>query len=449
MRNTLDFEHVLTPAGVLSDCRLRVDANGMVQSLETGTDGSVYDGFFAVPGMPNAHSHAFQRALTGYGEAKLGSDSFWSWRDAMYRLANRVMPDDLIAISSRAYADMLLAGFTSVGEFHYLHHWPDGKPTFAMAEAVLEAAQSCGMRLVMLPVFYQQGGFDQAPLPEQRRFVHRHLDDYVHLLQRLKRVPTGIAPHSIRAVEPGQLRELVQAASQVLDNDFPIHIHIAEQTAEVNECISTYGRTPIWLLADSVNLDPRWNFVHATHAEDAELQLMVQSGVNAVLCLLTEAYLGDGIFPARKYLTMGGGFAIGSDSNTRIDAISELRWLEYGQRLTNQGRSQLGNKKGVGEFLWSTAAAGGARSLKQPVGEISVGHYADLVVLDQHCPALSGASPEQLLDAWLVGGDKSAIQSVYVGGVKRVDNGELIDAPRHMHKFPSVVKKLMDACNYT
>lgn len=442
MPNTLDFEYVLTPTGVRRDCRIRIDGHGVIQSVEQSA-GRSYDGFMAVPGMTNAHSHAFQRALTGYGELKTGNDSFWSWREAMYRLAANIMPDDMTVIAGRAYSDMLLAGFTSVAEFHYLHHWPDGKPTFAMSEAVIEAAQVTGIRLTMLPVLYQRGGFDNRTSLEQRRFIHKSLDEYLYLLSRLKRVARGIAPHSLRAVDPDTLRVLVEGAEDILGDDFPIHIHISEQQREVDECLAAHARTPIWLLADSTDLDQRWNLIHATHAQQSELQLLAELGLVVVLCPLTEAYLGDGIFPAAKFMGMQGRCAIGSDSNTRIDALSELRWLEYGQRLLNQGRAQLGSEFSMGGALWSHTVAQGARALRQPVAGIEAGNHADIVVLNPGDSPLSGAAPENLLDAWLVGGDRSAISNVYVGGQLRVQEGELVAPPALLDRFSKTVTNLM------
>ncbi len=441
MPNTLDFHYALTPSGIMPNCRLTLDSSGRIQNVSSSSEPSK-DGYFAIPGMPNAHSHAFQRALVGFGEQKGGQDSFWSWRESMYRVANNMMPDDLAVVASRAYDDMLLAGFTSVAEFHYLHHWPDGKPTFAMAEAILDAAQSSGVRLLFLPVLYQRGGFDEAFHAGQKRFVHQKLDDYLQLLQRLKHVETGVAPHSLRAVDAVLFKPLLDGAQDILGADFPVHIHISEQVKEVQDCIATHSRTPIWYLSDSVALDGRWNLVHATHATRDELALIQSVGANIVLCPLTEAYLGDGIFDAVDYFSQGGRPAIGSDSNARIDAISELRWLEYGQRLKNQGRAQLGDGNGVGARLWLSAVEGGAKALGLPVSGIAQGQYADLVVLDPDYAALQGAQASNLMDAWLVAGDRQGIDSVYVAGQKKVDQGRLIRPSAKAAIFSETVKRL-------
>ena len=425
----------------MPNCRLTLDTSGRIQSIASSTE-SAKDGFFALPGMPNAHSHAFQRAMAGFGEQKRGQDSFWSWRDSMYRVANNMMPDDLTVVASRAYDDMLLAGFTSVAEFHYLHHWPDGKPTFAMAEAILEAAQSSGIRLLFLPVLYQRGGFETDSQPLQKRFVHKKVDDYLQLIQRLKHVATGIAPHSLRAVDAATLSTVLEGAEDILGSDFPIHIHISEQTREVEDCLRVHARTPIWFLSDSVSLDGRWNLIHATHATRDELTLVQSMGANIVLCPLTEAYLGDGIFDAVSFFSLGGQPAIGSDSNARIDAMSELRWLEYGQRLKHQGRAQLGDQDGVGARLWLAAVAGGAKSLGLPVAGIAEGQYADLVVLDPDHPTLQGTAPANLMDAWLVAGDRTAIHSVYVAGHKKVQQGELLRPAPRATEFAATVTRL-------
>jgi len=424
MSHSLRFQHILTPRGMERHKRLVVDKQGLITAVEddAGPHAGPFDGWLALPGMPNAHSHCFQRALVGHGECASGSDSFWSWREAMYGLARDMSPEQLRAVAARAYADMLRGGFTSVAEFHYLHHRVDGSRGPEMAQAVIEAAGEAGIRLVMLPVLYQQGGFDQPASVRQQRFIHQRIDDYLTLLESIGPVPAGIAPHSLRAVSTTALVGLLAGADALLPAGYPKHIHIAEQLREVEECVEATGARPIELLAQAVKLDASWNLVHATHASDAELALMADADVTAVLCPLTEAYLGDGIFSAREYLRLGGRIAIGSDSNVRIDAVEELRLLEYGQRLTLGRRACLATSEGLGIPLWRLAALGGAAAVAQDVGEIRVGAYADLVVLDPAASPLAGLPAANALDGLLTAGSGESISATYVGG-RRVVNG--------------------------
>lgn len=439
MLRKLSFEYVLTPAGIERGRRLVIDAAGVIASVESATTGP-WDGKLALPGMPNAHSHAFQRALVGVPESR-ATDSFWSWRNAMYAMANAIEPEDLRIIAARAFDDMLRAGFTSVGEFHYLHHRRNGTRDAEMALALQAAARETGIRMTLLPVLYQQGGFGQPPLPEQSRFVHETLDDFARLLEQVRHEPCGVAPHSLRAVALEELPKLVALADELLGQDCPIHIHVSEQIREVAECRAAYGRPPIQCLADSIDLDARWSLVHATHAEAAEMDIIHARHPNIVLCPLTEAYLGDGLFPLPEFSARGGTFAIGSDSNARIDAVEELRLAEYGQRLATRSRSVLSGASGLGMTLWRAAANAGARSLGYQGGAIVAGAVADLVVLDLDNSLFGGVAPEHVLDAWLIGGSAGEIAAVYVGGERRVDHGA-IDRHLDSARFAATMRRL-------
>ncbi|MDE2273996.1 MAG: formimidoylglutamate deiminase [Gammaproteobacteria bacterium] len=440
MPTRLSFNYLLTPDGLRADQTLVVDSDGIIEAIESGGKGA--HGFFAVPGMPNAHSHAFQRALSGFGERARGQDSFWSWREAMYRLAARITPEDLLVIARQAFREMLRAGFTSVAEFHYLHHLSDGRSGPQMAQAVIEAARAAGIHLVLLPVFYQQGGFNTPPAECQRRFVHASIEDYCRLLQELRGVPLGIAPHSLRAVALQTLAQLLVQADAAIGSRRPIHIHISEQRREVEECQAAFGRTPIDLLAHTVQLDARWNLVHATHASAAERAHIVQRGATVVLCPLTEAGLGDGLFAAEEYACAGGRFAIGSDSNCRIDAVEELRLLEYGQRLRREQRARLANADGLGAVLWQQACRAGARALGEPLGELAPGKRADLVVLDEQAAPWLGHGPDTLLDALIVGGSRADLAAVYVGGRRAVDHGASAGEDADAREFAATVARL-------
>ncbi len=423
MNSILRFQHILTPGGLESHKRLEIDGNGVIVAIED-EPGSRFDGWLALPGMPNAHSHCFQRGMIGLGEAAAGEDSFWSWRQAMYRLASAISPEELAKVAARAFADMLAAGFTSVAEFHYLHHLADGAPGTEMARAVAEGAQRAGIRLLVLPVFYQSAGFGEPPGPRQGRFVHGCLDDYLRLLEALDDLSLGIAPHSIRAVAPEAITELETGARSVLGEEFPRHIHIAEQRAEVAGCLDRYGVTPVELLHEHVGLDGRWSLVHATHATPGEIELIGRCGAVTVVCPLTEAYLGDGLLDAVSLAAEGGRIAIGSDSNVRIDAVEELRLLEYGQRLRFERRACLATADGLGRPLWSATARSGAAAMMMPVGELRTGAFADLVVLNESSRVLSALAGDEAMDALITGGDAREFADVYVGGRRRVSSGE-------------------------
>lgn len=436
MSRELSFEHIVTPAGIERHRRLHIDGTGRISAIEAADPGGAFDGWLALPGMPSAHSHAFQRGLAGYGEAARGGDSFWSWREAMYRLAAGLDADALYALSWRAYRDMLASGFTSVAEFHYLHRRADGERATELVEAVIRAASDAGIRLAFIPVFYQRGGFDAPAAPGQARFLHRDVEDFLTLVAMYREHCAGVAAHSLRAVPPGMLADMVLGAQELLGAERPVHIHIAEQPAEVEACLETTGRRPVQLLADTVELGPAWSLVHATHADAAERALIIASGATVVLCPLTEAYLGDGLFPAAEFAASGGRLALGSDSNVRIDAVEELRWLEYGQRLRTGRRGCFADSDGLGASLWRRLAAGGAAALGAPVGTIEPGAYADLVTLEMANPVFAGAEgPAAALDALVTAGDGRCIDQAWVGGQRL--------APQEEGDFGGAVRRIL------
>jgi formimidoylglutamate deiminase len=417
MKSELRFEHILLPRGLERHRRVVVDAAGFITAVEPCAPEGPFDGWLALPGMPNAHSHAFQRALAGRGERAAGEDSFWSWREAMYALAGAVTAEELHVIARRAYADMLAAGYTSVAEFHYLHHGPDGSRGAECAAAVMEAAASAGIRLALFPVFYARGGFGRSASPRQARFIHRTLEEFAVFVAALPEAPAGLAAHSLRAVPPECLADLAALADEAAGPGAPIHIHIAEQPAEVEECLAATGMRPIECLARHVALGPRWMLVHATHADAAERALVAEAGATVVLCPLTEAYLGDGLFPAAEFVGEGGRIAVGSDSNVRIDAVEELRWLEYGQRLATGRRACLADEGGLGDPLWRRAAAGGAAAVGAPVGHLAPGFFADLVSVDPGAAVFEGLEgPAEVLDAMVTSGDARCLAGAWVGG---------------------------------
>ncbi|MDE2879567.1 formimidoylglutamate deiminase [Candidatus Palauibacter soopunensis] len=436
---TLRFRAIMGPGGLERDRSIEIAPDGTILAIRAvRAAGAAYDGGLAVPGMPNAHSHIFQCALAGFGEAARGDDSFWSWRRAMYRLAGSITPEQLFDVARHGYARMLRAGFTHVVEFHYLHHDPDGARGPRTTRAVLAAAEEVGLPMSLLPVYYRTAGFDgAAPHAGQQRFAHGSVDEFMAAVEALGPAVAGVAPHSLRAVPADDLVELVAGVDATLGPAAPLHIHISEQELEVEECLAARGRTPVDLLADTVELGPRWSLVHATHATEAERTRLRSAGARVVLCPITEAHLGDGIFPAREHFLAGGAAAAGSDANVRISAIEEARQLEYGQRLRDRRRARLATEAGAGPVVWSWLAEGGGEAaVTRPgptdgtgarlrLGRIEPGYRADFVVLGREGPNTLGHDWETLMDAWLVGGDRRDIEAVYVGGERRVERGSM------------------------
>jgi len=439
--HSLTFRAILGPKGFETDRTIEIGPDGRIVRIIPGAP--PYDGFIAIPGMTNAHSHVFQRALAGRGEAAYGEESFWTWREAMYRLANVITPEQLYAIACYTYAEMVCNGFTHVVEFHYLHHQSGGGRSSAMTDAVVTAAKDIGLPLTLLPVYYRTSGFDGAPASfEQQRFAHDSVEDFLLTLEAMSDVANGIAPHSLRAVPPEDLAPLVEGAEAILGESVPIHIHVSEQMREVLECREHFGRTPIELLGDMVPIGPRWNLVHATHATDAERTVIREADANVVLCPLTEAYLGDGIFRAHEHFHATGFAAIGSDCNVRVSPVDEVRQLEYGQRLRDQKRARLATEQGVGVPVWSWLVDGGRRAAGYGTAALSCGSRADLVVLDEEGPTICGQELEVALDAWIVGGDVRDIASVYVAGQRRVEKGVLNGEPDIKTAFAAAMRAI-------
>jgi formimidoylglutamate deiminase len=407
-------------------------------------------GQWVLPGMPNLHSHAFQRAMAGLAERKgRVDDSFWSWRETMYAFAARIGPDELQAIAAQLYVEMLKAGYTRVCEFHYLHHQPDGTPYAqpeAMSLALIEAAREAGIGLTLLPVLYISGGFDGRALSaRQRRFGHA-VDAYLRLLESLRGqqgddLRVGIALHSLRAVPEAALREVL---SSELAQSEPIHIHIAEQVGEVQDCLATRGARPVEWLFDHAGVDARWCLVHATHLTEAETVQLARSGAVAGLCPTTEANLGDGLFPLAAYRDAGGTLGIGSDSHISISPVEELRWLEYGQRLSTRHRNIAARHEGesVGETLWRAALRGGTQASGLPVGALQPGARADLIVLDDSSPLLAARDERAVLDSFLFAGNTPLVRDVMVGGRWQVRGFQHRDEARIAARYRATVAAL-------
>ena len=376
-----------------------------------------------VPSMPNLHSHAFQRAMAGLTERQTNpSDSFWTWRELMYRFASRITPEQLHAIASQLYVEMLEAGYTSVCEFHYLHHRPNGLPyedAAVMSRALIQAAQDTGIRLTLLPVLYMTGGFDGRALNDQQKRFSHSVQKFLALIADLQAhendgLKIGIALHSLRAVPEAAMREVLSGIASKL----PIHIHIAEQMAEVNECKALRSARPVQWLMDHADVNQDWTLVHATHLDDVEVALIAKSKATVAICTTTEANLGDGFFRLRDFIAADGAFGIGSDSNTSISPIEELRWLEYGQRLLNQQRNiaVTMEQSSVGEYLWQKSVRDGRISTQQDCTD-------DYLILDNNAPAFAAVNDHTLYDRLVFGGNRSLIKDVFVGNKQWVSNG--------------------------
>ncbi len=447
---TLHAEQALIQSGWRANVRLTL-SGGRITAVEPDAAAQPGDERHAmlVPAMPNLHSHAFQRAMAGLAERRhTGNDTFWSWRELMYRLALSMTPAQVQAVASQAYIEMLEAGFSRVGEFHYLHHDVTGQPygdIAEMAAGVAAAASATGIGLTLLPVFYAHSSFGgAAPNDGQRRFINS-VDRYATLLDGCRRVVkplgtavVGVAPHSLRAVTPEELRAVTALAPSA-----PIHIHIAEQMREVEDCVAWSGQRPIDWLLNHAPVGGRWCLVHATHMTEAETTRAAASRAVVGICPITEANLGDGVFNAPTFTAAGGRFGVGSDSNVQIGVADELRLLEYSQRLARQGRNVMAPPGGsTGRALYDEALQGGARALGAEFVGLSVGGPADLVSLAMQHAAFAGASGDALLDAWIFNAGNGGIDCVWVNGAKQVSGGRHKARDEIVPAFFKVMKEL-------
>ncbi len=447
----LFFETALLPHGWAKHVRVEI-ADGRIAGVESGTQVGSEDERHAVaiPGLCNVHSHGFQRGMAGLAEVRgPEGDNFWTWREVMYRFLDRLTPEQIEAITAQAYAEMLETGFTRAGEFHYLHHDPSGNPYTnigELAERIIAAAQGTGIGLTLLPVFYAHSNFGGAPpTPGQRRFINR-IDQFAQLMEAsrnaiasLPDANIGVAPHSLRAVTPEELAAIVPLAK-----GGPIHIHAAEQTKEVEDCLAWSGARPVEWLLDNAHVDERWCLVHATHVTERETARLADSGAVAGLCPITEANLGDGIFPARTYLTQRGRMGVGTDSNVLIDAAGELRALEYAQRLGTRARNVLASDEGrsTGRTLFEATLRGGAQALGGPTCGLVENAAADILSLDVEDPCFCGRENDGLLDGWIFAG--GGIDCVWRAGRKVVVHGRHIAGDEIAARYRRALKSVLE-----
>jgi formimidoylglutamate deiminase len=422
-------DRAFLPSGWAENVRLTIDDHGTLSSVEPDgpAEGAERIAGIVIPGMANLHSHAFQRAMAGLAERAEGvGDSFWTWRQVMYGFVDRLGPDQVRAIAAWLQVEMLKAGYTAVAEFHYLHNQPDGMPygdPSTLSAAVIEAAGESGIALTHMPVLYMRGGFDGRALSGGQARFAIDPDRILGLLDALaplggREIGFGLAIHSLRAAAVTPIRETLAGWPQG-----PVHIHVAEQPLEVEECLATHGARPVAYLMGEIGIGPRWCLVHATHITPTETRALAASGAVAGLCPSTEGNLGDGFFPLETFLQAGGRFGIGSDSHVSIDPREELRWLDYGQRLVTGRRSMDLGAGSIGARLWRAALDGGAQALGRDCGRIAVGARADLLVLDPDHPSLFGRSGDRILDSLVFAHQGNPIRHVMVGGTWVIRDG--------------------------
>jgi formimidoylglutamate deiminase len=445
--------HALLPGGWRRDVLIEWDSKGDLALVQAGAAPrlGVPRADYVVPGMINLHSHAFQRALGGLTEkAGDGPDSFWTWRDLMYRFAGKITPEQAEAIAAQLYAECLRHGYTSMCEFHYIQRDQHGamyaRPA-EMAERVASAAQQAGIGITLLPVLYSYAGFGEQPLkPEQRRF-RTDAGQVLRIAEALEplrggQLEVGAAPHSLRAAGAGQIRELAAE----LPAGRPLHVHVAEQLAEVEQSLAWCGQRPVEYLMQQAAVDARWCLVHATHLVEDEVKALAASGAVAGLCPTTEANLGDGIFPLAQLIAAGGRFGIGSDSHVSQSPVEELRWLEYGQRLAHQRRNVAVSpaQRDVGLFLWQAALQGGAQAAGRRVGALEAGRRADLLVLDGGHPNLEGAADEEVLGRFVFCGNDNLVRDVLAGGHWVVQGGRHMAQEAIAERFRRAIHQLRE-----
>ncbi|HYJ48106.1 MAG TPA: formimidoylglutamate deiminase [Pyrinomonadaceae bacterium] len=444
-----------------SNVALLCDADGLIAGLESATVAAAKDvrlrGLAVLPGLVNAHSHAFQRVIRGRTERRTGGhDSFWTWREAMYSAASRLTPDDIYDASRMAFLEMALGGITTVGEFHYLHRTPEGVPyddPNLLAKAVIRAARDVGLRIALLRVAYARSGYGVEPNERQKRFIEAEPETYLRNMDALrvelahddsKTAWAGVAPHSVRAVPLAYLREVKEYAAR--QRDIPLHMHVAEQPAEISACLEEYGRTPVRLLDSEGLLTSNFTGVHAIHISSEEAGQLARASAFVCACPTTERNLGDGIVPADMLLAEGVRVSLGTDSHTQIDLLEDARELEYHLRLRSMERAVLApaddGLSSLAARLFDCATIDGARSINAPGGKLAPGFAGDFFTIDLNDPSIAGASADDLLSHVVFGLARSAIKDVFVGGRRIVSDGRHEAQQEIVERFGALQKRL-------
>ncbi len=447
-------ELALISEGWAQNVRISVGKDGKIKEVESGVDPGPLDcklqNRILLPAMANLHSHSFQRSIAGMTEKRdKNPDSFWSWRDKMYGFVEQLHPEHVEAIAALVFMEMLESGYASVGEFHYLHHQHGGQPYENFAETssrIFSAALQTGIGLTHLPVFYMQGGMNGEQLSKGQLRFRNNIDQYFLLLEQIEneiqRAPDdymlGIAPHSLRAVSKESLKEILDSRQFG-----PVHIHISEQQKEVEDFKDKFGKRPVNWLIDNAPVDQRWCLIHATHMSNEETVKLAESGAVAGLCPVTEANLGDGTFNGYEYVSYGGKYGIGSDSNVRISLVEELRMLEYSQRLLRKTRNVMTDKSGsLGKSIYTSALSGGAQALSRNSGNISSGQWADLLTLDSDVLAFFGSSEDEMLDRWIFSAEDSLIRDVWSAGRQIVVEGRHVKHDQIEKQYRKIIHEL-------
>jgi len=450
------FKHLLQKDGWKSNIRMSVDDHGIITSIkknENSTGAELITGF-ALPGFQNAHSHAFQYAMAGLAEVhdiSHTSDDFWSWREAMYQLALQVSPDQMESIATMLYSEMVRQGYTNVAEFHYVHHQKNGQPYDNLAEMgsrMIAAAQTAGINITLVPIFYQKGGFGQAPNDRQRRFISKDIDTYLKLLSASEEAcknysgaNIGIGIHSMRGVEPNDIAEIAKNGPQ----DIPFHIHVSEQLKEIEDSLAYLGKRPVEWMLENVNMSNRFHLVHATHLTDQETKGIAVSGANVVICPSTEGNLGDGLFPLRKFQNYGGNWSIGTDSHIGINPLEELRILDYGQRLISHQRNTFTSsiQGDSGHYGIEMATLAGRKAMNDFSSEFfAVGNPLNACIMDETSPLLASTSMEKRTSSIVYTADASQHSSTIVNGKVMASEGKHIHQSKIRSTFATTLKSL-------
>lgn len=456
MMPTFFFEKILFNDGIKHNTRIITDHNGSITSIETDCKPELADEHInglTVPGFQNAHSHAFQYAMAGLAEIHdplHRSDSFWTWRNAMYDLALSISPDDLEAIATMLYAEMLNAGYTNVAEFHYVHHNKHGQNYESLSEMgsrLISAAQKTGINITLVPIFYQKGGFGLAPVEGQKRFLSPDMESYLKLLESSKMdalkyigANIGIGIHSMRGVEPEEIKRISLAGPQ----DIPFHIHISEQLKEVEDSIAYLGQRPVEWFANNIKLNDRYHLVHATHLTTTEVKAIAETKTNVVLCPTTEGNLGDGIFPLHKFHELNGQWSIGTDSHISLDPLEEVRLLDYGQRLTTHSRMTFAYKSGdSGQFAINQALISGRKAMNNFIENyFSVGQPLNAVTYNLSSPLLAASGDNKLISTLVyAGSSRNAICTISRGKIVSME-GHHIHQSDITHRFVKTIQQL-------
>lgn len=420
--NSYRFKALLQNDGWLENATVSIDENGKIISVsQTEAPSAILIDGYALPAFQNAHSHAFQYAMAGLAENHVQDDDFWSWRDAMYRLALEINPDEMKKIAAMLYAELLRNGYSNVAEFHYVHHDKNGAPYDNLAEtgeALVEAASEAGIKITLIPIFYQKGGFGIKPNERQKRFISKIFEDYAGLFEatadvcdKYENANIAVGIHSLRGVEAA---DILRAVNE-LPNDVPFHIHVSEQLKEVEDCVKFLGKRPVEWLLENCDLNERFHFVHATHLSETETDNLAKSNANVVLCPSTEGNLGDGIFPLRSYQNSGGNWSIGTDSHIGINPFEELRLLDYGQRLISHKRNTFGENAGL--FAITKAIIAGRKAMNNfETKFFAVGADFDACIIDANAPLLTNTNLENLASTIVYSADASHVSGTFARG---------------------------------